>query len=373
MKILMTSHYTLPHRGGIEIIIERLSAALVQQGHEVKIIASKIAGADSQNTPGRAFIGVRSFDPLMPLGVHYPFFSPELAPLTYRAVQWADIVHAQGMLYQNTLLALWLAHRLKRPALLTEHAGFVSYNHAFFNAIQRAGVHTIGRCSLSLSKLIIVHDSVVRQILIDASRIPPDRIRQIPLGVDTDIFYPVTLHAKQRLRAELGWDDRPKVLFIGNFVARKRIELLIGTLSKGFDIVLCGEGTPRFATPEGVLIYPPMGHEQLVKFYQAADLFVVPSSVETFSIVAYEAMACGLPVVMTDDLSHLTIARSGLVTFSMPEVPALRNAIRALLEDEDRRKGIGQASADWVRQNFSWVSSVSEHLAAYRLLLEHHD
>jgi glycosyltransferase involved in cell wall biosynthesis len=369
MKILMTSHYTLPHRGGIEVIIEKLSAALVQQGHEVKIVSSKIEGINQPFLARREILGVKYIDPLMRLGVHYPLFSPQLFRILYQAVRWADIVHVQGMLYQNSLLALCMARRLNRPAVLTEHAAFVPYKRSFFNAIQQVAVNTIGKISLSSSDAITVHDSIVQQILAETLQVPSDKIIQFPLGVDTDIFHPVSRQAKQRLRRELAWDDRPKVLFIGNFVARKRIDLLIDALSEKFDIVLCGEGYHQFRVPKQVLVYPPMGHEQLARIYQAADLFVVPSSVETFSIVAYEAMASGLPVVMTHDLSHLTIAKSELVTFVAAEISALRYTIHSLLEDEDKRERIGQASVEWVKKNFSWGISISQHLAAYHKLL----
>lgn len=370
MKILMTSHYTLPHRGGIETIVEKLSLGLTEKGHEVHIVSSKIAGQDVFDLPHRRILGIPAFDPLKRHGVHYPIFYPTLFWKLIREVHWADLVHSQGMLYLTTLGALVFARLQKRPAILTEHAGFVSYNRPFLNFIQAIAVYTIGKLSIMLSDFVIVPDSIVQQILEKHLRVSPNKIFCIPLGVDTTLFHPLDDEEKRILRSELGWNARPKVLFVGNYVARKRISLLLESRSERFDVILCGEGYDRASLPADVICYPPLAHEHLAKLYQAADLFVVPSSVETFAIVAYEAMACGLPVVMTDDLRHLAIGKSGLVQFVAPNPDDLRRIIHHLLNSPEERYFLGKKSAEWVQTHFSWERTLDEHLKLYHLLVE---
>lgn len=370
MKILMTSHYTLPHRGGIETIVEKLSLGLTEKGHEVHIVSSKIAGQDVFDLPHRRILGIPAFDPLKRHGVHYPIFYPTLFWKLIREVHWADLVHSQGMLYLTTLGALVFARLQKRPAILTEHAGFVSYNRPFLNFIQAIAVYTIGKLSIMLSDFVIVPDSIVQQILEKHLRVSPNKIFCIPLGVDTTLFHPLDDEEKRILRSELGWNARPKVLFVGNYVARKRISLLLESRSERFDVILCGEGYDRASLPADVICYPPLAHEHLAKLYQAADLFVVPSSVETFAIVAYEAMACGLPVVMTDDLHHLAIGKSGLVQFVAPNPDDLRRIIHHLLNSPEERYFLGKKSAEWVQTHFSWERTLDEHLKLYHLLVE---
>ena len=367
MKILLTSHYTLPHRGGIETIIEKLSLGLTAKGHRVQVISSRVKGQDLFDTPNRKIVGVPAWDPLSWLGVHYPLFSPSLLPLLYQAVQWADVIHVQGMLYQNSLLALLLAKLLRRPTVLTEHAGFVPYQRRFFNLLQSIFVPLLGAIALWLSNRVIVPDKIVQEILEERFPRFASKIKRIPLGVDTTLFHPVTLAEKQQLRHELGFDDRPKILFVGNFVPRKRIPLLVEALPPECDLILCGEGMPPSDLPPNVRVYPPQAHEQVAKLYQAADLFVVPSSVETFSIATYEAMACGLPVIMTTDLEHLTVKESGLVTFTAPVAEDLRNAIRELLKQEEKRAWLGESSAQWIKQNYSWEVIIARHIEEYEL------
>ncbi len=369
MKILLTSHYTLPHRGGVETIIEKLSLGLTAKGHQVQVISSRVKGQDLFNTPNRKIVGVPAWDPLSRVGVHYPLFSPSLLPVLYHAIRWADIVHVQGMLYQNSLAALLLAKLLRRPTILTEHAGFVPYQRRIFNLLQSVFVPLLGGIALWLSDRVIVPDKIVQEILEARFHRFASKIKRIPLGVDTTLFHPVTLAEKQKLRNELGFDDRPKILFVGNFVPRKRIPLLVEALPPECDLILCGEGTPPSNLPSNVHVYPPQAHEQVAKLYQAADLFVVPSSVETFSIATYEAMACGLPVIMTTDLEHLSVKESGLVIFTAPVAEELGNAIRELLKQDEKRAWLGESSARWVKQNYTWDVIVGRHIEEYQRLL----
>lgn len=367
MRILMLSHYMLPHRGGIEFVVDRLSQDIAEYGHKVTVLSSHWGTAPMREEQGnRTIIRLVAVDPFRKMGVHYPLFSPHVLPIFIRCARDADIIHAHGMLYLTTFWGLLLARYLKRASVLTEHAGFVPYEKRSLEFAERFAVSTIGVWNLKLSQQVIAHEPIVLEYL---QRFHLSHLSLIPLGVDTRIFQPLPPEARERLRRELGWDDRPKVLFVGNFVLRKRVDLLLQASDPAFDIVLCGEGYPALSHPH-LLIYPPLGHQNLVQLYQAADLFVVPSSVETFCIVAYEAMACGLPVVMTTDLMHLTIAQSNLVTFAEPTPSGLREAIMELLSDQPRRVRIGQASAEWVRAYFSWEQCVKGHLELYQALLE---
>jgi glycosyltransferase involved in cell wall biosynthesis len=342
---------------------------LAAHGHIVFVVASRVEGQELFNMPNRQIIGVTAWDPLSRVGVHYPLFSPRILPIIYRIVKYVDIVHAQGMLYQNSVLSLVLGKIMNIPTVVTEHAGFVHYQRRIFNILQNIFVPILGSLSLRLSNKIIVPDLVVQKIL--EKRFPrlSSKIICIPPGVDTTLFHPLSLPEKQNIRHKLGFDERPKILFVGNFVPRKRIPLLLKALPAECDLILCGEGTPPPNLPPNVRVYPPLSHESLAKLYQAADLFVVPSSVETFAIAAYEAMACGLPVIMTEDLSHLTIKESGLVTFVKPDPQELRTTIRELLKDPIKLREIGQRSALWVRENYSWIAVISRHIELYQSII----
>lgn len=368
MRILLVSHYALPHYGGIEVVVENLARGLVEQGHEVKILSSRIAGPAREERYGFEIIRVPAWNLLERYAVPYPLFSPRLVPETQRLVVWADLVHAHGFLYQPTLVALWLARRIGRPRVLTEHAGFVQYNRWFWNAVQSIAIHTLGRLAVSLADAIVLVGArpspLIRRLA------PPGKpILLIPNGVDIQLFHPVSPEEKRQIRENLGWDERPKVLFVGRFVPQKGIDILAAATDERYDWVLCGRGEVPAAIRHTAIVYPPMPQTQLRFMYQAADIFVLLSRSEGgLPLVAQEAMACGLPVVIMYDPAYLQQVSPEVVCFVEPSADAMREALLQLVGDVEQRKALGERAAQWAQARFSWERTVREYLRLYEQL-----
>lgn len=365
MRVLLVSHYVLPHYGGIEVVVENLARGLAERGHEVRVLSSRIAGPAREVRHGFEVVRVPAWNVLERWAVPYPLFSPRLLPETGALVRWADVVHAHGFLYQPTLVALWLSRRAGRPGVLTEHAGFVRYDWPFWNALQTVAIHTLGRLALSLASAVIVVGpralSLVRRLT------PPGRsVRLILNGVDTRAFRPVPPEEKGRLRRSLGWDERPKVLSVGRLVPRKGIDLLLRALDDRYDVVLCGRGDMPLPERPGLLVYRSPDEETLRRIYQAADLYVLPSHSEgAFPLSAQEAMACGLPVVAFFDPVYQAYVTPEVVQFVQPSAEGLREAFLNLLADPQERERRSRLSVEWARAHFSWERCVQEHLALY--------
>ncbi|MGZ8766675.1 MAG: glycosyltransferase, partial [Acidimicrobiia bacterium] len=113
--------------------------------------------------------------------------------------------------------------------------------------------------------------------------------------------------------------------------------------------------------------------ERIVELYAEAEIAVVPSLYEGFSLPAIEAMACGVPLVATtggalpevvgpDGVSARTVA---------PNDPsALAGAILELLEDPDQRARIGASGRDRVLDRFTWRASAVGMVENWQALLE---
>lgn len=163
----------------------------------------------------------------------------------------------------------------------------------------------------------------------------PDRVRVIIDGVDRTVFRP---GPKADARAAVGLPDGPPVLlFIGNLVAVKAVDVLLtagGQLNReAFPVrlVVVGGGPLRanleqqaatLGLAERVRFTGPLPQDTLADWYRAADLFVLPSHSEGVPNVLLEASACGTPWVASRVGGIPEIAHLGVSRLVPPNTPA---------------------------------------------------
>ena len=99
------------------------------------------------------------------------------------------------------------------------------------------------------------------------------------------------------------------------------------------------------------------GHDELVKYYEACDVFVMPSHAEGFGIVFLEAMAFGKPVIGGNHGGTPDVIRDGVTGFLVEygDVNGLTSRILSLLQDEGLRKQMGQAGLQYMEENFTFT------------------
>jgi glycosyltransferase involved in cell wall biosynthesis len=372
MKILFLSHYALPHIGGIEVVVDQLAREMAARGHEVTHIASECLRREqaiSAEPPPYAVIRVPAANVLArTLQLPYPLFQPlALARAVRRVCHDADVVHAHGMLYMPCAIGLRVARRESDAVrILTEHAGYIEYANPLLDAIERTAMRTIGRATVRAAEGIVVVGTRVEKEMQDVARVPVVKIEN---GVDLDRFRPADDEERLRLRQELGWDEQPRVLFVGRIVERKGAPLAIAAakLAGTFRLAIAGPG----ATDDVENTYDHLGAPDdgtLAKIYRAADAFLLPSHGEGgLPLTAREAMASGLPVILRDDPTYraaLDPAPAG-VRFAAPEPRAIADAVTEVL-------ALGAAARDHVaayaREHFRWSRTVDEHLRFYERL-----
>jgi D-inositol-3-phosphate glycosyltransferase len=380
MRILFVSHYATPHIGGIETVIHWLRRELRERGHDVVHVASSATPFElDELPPDEGVIRVPAINVLENrLGVPYPIFSPRLHAVLARELARADVVHAHGLLYMSSVWALRYAklrHRSERGPVrvLTEHVGHVPYESPLLDRMETAAMVTIGRLSVKAAESVIVLN---RQVGAEVEALGPNGpVVQIPNGIDTDLFRPSVNGEREALRRKLGWDDGvPRVLFVGRLVAKKGLDtaLAAASVSSGrFELVVAGPGPLQPESSPGVRVLGPLPSEQVAELYRAADCLLLPSRGEGFPVTVQEAMASGLPVVMTNDPSYaryLDGAGDG-VTLVPPAPLQIARTLESLLSDSEALAAAGRAGHQHARGAFTWEQSAQRHERLYEGLL----
>jgi len=108
--------------------------------------------------------------------------------------------------------------------------------------------------------------------------------------------------------------------------------------------------------------------EEKVDLYNLADIFVLPSLLEGFGMVAAEAMACGKPVVASNASSLPEVVEDGKTgLLANPAcVDDFTDQVLRLLRDESLRKRLGGAGRERVLRNFSWDVAARKTLEVYQ-------
>jgi glycosyltransferase involved in cell wall biosynthesis len=221
---------------------------------------------------------------------------------------------------------------------------------------------------------LVVLSPRFRDVLVRDYGVLSANVDVIPPGVDVEAFRPGDRDAA---RAALGLDGAPVVFAARRLVPRMGLEDAVAALARsrhaGAVLVIAGDGPHRDAlaaaarahgVADRVRLLGRVSDEDLVRWYQAADCVVVPSrELEGFGLVALEALACGAPVVATDEAgAHDAVARLD------PELVVPARAPAALATAVDRvldGAGPSRAACRELAEQHRWADVVHRLNAVY--------
>ncbi len=200
----------------------------------------------------------------------------------------------------------------------------------------------------------------------------PGATAVIPQGVDAAAWSREPRPEVLRRRCGPGADGRPLLLFLSRLHPKKGlVDLLLPALARVGDAFLAIAGGPdehapghaeevrhevqRLGLAGRVALLGPVTPSRRWDLFDGANLFVLPSHSENFGIVVAEAMACGVPVVVSDAVQsceHVKAADAGRV---VPlEVGALTAALEELLADRAGRNAMGCRGRRYAEENLAW-------------------
>jgi glycosyltransferase involved in cell wall biosynthesis len=201
--------------------------------------------------------------------------------------------------------------------------------------------------------LIYVPSRAYRQQLIDKG-FNPAKLRLFPHGIDVDRFNP--RYRDTAFWERYGVNGGPKVTYVGRLAKEKDLDVLMDvyeTLARrrpDCTLTVVGDG-PFMPTLRARLNYPNVVFtgflfgQELSTAYAASDVFVFPSTTDTFGNVVLEAMASGVPVVVSDKGGPSEIVQHGLTGFVTRARRAahVTESVERLLDDGELRRQMSLA------------------------------
>jgi glycosyltransferase involved in cell wall biosynthesis len=285
--------------------------------------------------------------------LHVPHFN---APLLHRGplvVSIMDVIHLSSPSYRRNVSTFCYA----RPML---------------NAVARKADH------------IVTVSAFSKRQIVNTLGVSDSKVSVIPCGVSREFFQPSSrvnsLDAARRLGI-----CTPYLLYVGNLKPHKNV----GTLLRAFaqlrkrklpqhSLIILGDDARwkssvvdemgRLGIRDAVTIIPYVPQSLLPKIYAAADLLVMPSTVEGFGLPVLEAMACGTPVIASNAASLPEVAGDAALYFDPASPDDLALQIEGMLRSSElravlQRRGIRRA------KQFTWQQSACGHRKLYNRIL----
>jgi glycosyltransferase involved in cell wall biosynthesis len=367
MNILHVIASLAAESGGPAKACLEMARASAGRGHAVTIFATDRGLApDSGARPSTGGgVAIRYFPEQWP---HALATSWPLASALMEEVSRFDVVH----LHSLYLFTDWAAARACRahgvPYILRPHGTLDPYQYRQHRWRKFAA-------EWLFQNRVTRHAAVIHYTADDEMRLAepyafgvPGAV--IPLGLDLDAYATLPPKGEFRMRhPEIG--ARPIVLFLGRLHAKKGLDVLAHAFAicvrQGSDafLVIAGpddgmlSATQRILADEGMAeraLFTGMvtGAEKLALLAEA-DLFVLPSHSENFGIAVVEALACGVPVLISPHVNlWREVESAGCGRIEPVEVGRVADGISVLLADPALRRTMGQKGRTLVANRFTW-------------------
>ncbi|SFK65231.1 Glycosyltransferase involved in cell wall bisynthesis [Halogranum rubrum] len=379
LTVLLCTDY-LPPGGGTETVVTELASHLASRGVDVVVFALTNDQAVSPFTHENITLHrISATDLTDTIGLQARISVTALGELrrvikTHRP----DVIHVHNRFFFTsylTAVAATAGWAPKASRILTVHLGSLSELNGIGGVTARSLERTLGRSLCSWADTLI---GVSESATAHARRlgVSPAKITTVPNAVDTNTFRPPS----NRTHSE-----HPRILFVGRLVENKGPDRLLEALPAVFeshsDTVASFVGTgPLRAELEQQSVR--LGIADRVQFHgvvdsvarkmRHADIFCRPSLTEGLPLTLLEAMASGIPPVMTPVADVPTVIdheRTGLLV--EPNASAISTALTTLLKNDDHTQQMGSQAREAITSNgYGWAQRASSVLDVYESTLE---
>jgi len=374
-----------PYFGGTEKVVYEVGKRLVKNhGYDITVLTSMIPqakGVKHENIEGMEVIRTPSiYLDKLPSFMPPPFTVAPFFPIDLLK-QDADVFHIHNRFwyYLGTLAIIKLLKRKK--LMLTIHNARPRGISPTTDSTGGLYDDTLGRVIFSACNRINCVSRATMEATIPNSM--HNKCAVIYNGVDTKAFSPDKGGGSVRKKFGIP-DSAPLVLANGRLVTQKGFEYLLEAFAKvktevrDAKLLIIGRGplkeqleqqAKKLGISDSFFITTGIPEPDLPKYYNAADLFVLPSLYEPSAVVLYEALSCGKPIVATNIGGNPEIVSNdcGFI-IPMRSPKALREKMEMFLSDDSLRKRMGAASRKRAIEKFDWNIIAKEWDRSYRQL-----
>lgn len=363
MHVLTVSLDYPPNVGGIAAHVYELCQALKSLGHEVSLLTKNY---DVYPQAEQMVDGIRIIP--MPRRIFGPTYGLTINRQIDKAVKRLkpDLVHIHGM------RPLEFLKPKSVPIAYTNHTS------GFLKRLAKGGYRIAKLQRLfKTPDLFLAPSEELLEIPFDI-RAPK---RFISNGIVPDRFIPNT-NDRSRIRAELGLNDTHRLAIVTRRMVEKNGLIFLAEATRylrnpDLRLLLIGDG-PEQDKVQGILeqhfsgryfMLGAMQHGDIVPYYSAADLSILPSLMEATSISCLEAMAAGLPIICTNvgGLPFLVEDGENGYLAKPADGEDLARCLDKLLAGD--LKSLGMASRRAVEEKFSWTKIAEQTADAYKQIL----
>lgn len=269
------------------------------------------------------------------------------------------------------------------PTLLTVHdLSFVHYPETFPETLVKY-LNSIVPWSVERATHVLADSKATKADLMAVWQVPEEKITVLYSGV-SERFRPVEdKKERAQVRRVYNLGERPYVLAVGTVQPRKNYQMLVRAFRPVAErlphklVVAGGKGwmeeemtaeVERQGLQERVLFTGFVADAHLPALYSEASLLAFPSLYEGFGLPILEAMACGVPTVISDGSSLPEVAGEAAVQLSATDEAAWSETLLTLLENDQKRESMVEAGFAQVAR-FSWFKAAQKLIQVYETLL----
>lgn len=382
MKVLHVIPSVGPLRGGPSVVVRQLARSLAESGVETEVATT------NDNADGVLDVPLRL--PVEDEGVTYWYFPRQLAfyTVSWPLANWLrdnisrfDVVHIHALFSFSSLAAAFWARRHGVPYIIRP-----------LGTLNQWGM-TNRRPWLKQASFRLLESRVAKHAALMHYTSEDERQQASQLGVTTtpviipnavaDIEAPAPERGGFRRRHGLS-SGRRIVLFLARLDEKKGLELLLRAYARirvqvaNTLLVIAGDGSPEYVarikadartlglTDAHVLWTGFLSGADKREVLSDADVFVLPSYSENFGVSVAEAMAAGVPVIVSDQTAihhDVAAAATGLVVGC--DASDIARAVSSVLSSPDEAKTMGQNGAELVRHTYSLATVTRQVHDAY--------